>query len=164
MDNLSSPPGYGGRSPYNRRVNLTESHGSILESFDALTLEEQTQLVDELRRRTSARWDREKHTVREIEVLGGYDRMYDDDEGVQRALPPEDIAVIRNFHARQQILDYFKKLPDDQILWRYRFLQYRYLPDQSIWQIYTNAHVERNSLPSPSRIDDGVIVVFPNTQ
>jgi hypothetical protein len=142
---------------------LTGSIESIIASFESLTFEEQTQLVDELRRRSNARWDQEKRAVREIEVLGGFDRMYDDDEGIQRSLPQKDIAMIRAFHAVEQIKDYFKSLPDEEILWRYRFIQYRYLPNQSTWQIFTNAHVERNNFPSASRIESSEIVAFPLT-
>lgn len=141
---------------------MSEPLKSILASFESLTLKEQAQLIDELKKRTSAPWEREKDAVREIEVLGGYDRMYDDDEGVQRPLPAKDIAVIRTFHAREQIIDYFKKLPDDEILWRFRFVQYRYLSDQSLWQISTNAHISRNDFPSASPIEDAQIMAFPD--
>ncbi len=131
---------------------MSVSTDSILAAFDALTTEQQRWLIEQLRLRMTAVSELRNEPIQEIEVLGGYDHTYDDQD-LKLPLPPQVVSTVLSFTTRQQIKDYLENLADDEILWRYRFLQYRYLQDGTLWQVFAHAHIHRGT-PSATRLDE----------
>ncbi len=114
--------------------------------------------MEQLRLRMTEPSVPQNEAVREIEVLGGYDQTYDDQDS-KIPLPMNVVSTVLCFTTRTQIQDYLKCLTDDEILWRYRFLQYRYLSDGSLWQIFAHAHIHRG-IPNASPLDDNDLTPF----
>lgn len=118
------------------------STDSLLAAFDALTAEQQRSLIEQLQRRMAAFSPVQPGVVPEIEVVGGYDLTYDDRTS-KIPLPAKVVSTVACFTTRKQIKDYLNSLNDEEILWRYRFLQFRYLADGTLWQIFAHAHIHR---------------------
>jgi hypothetical protein len=128
---------------------MTNPVEAIRLAFDTLTLKEQELVAQELRQRANDHWDREKHTVREIEVVGAYDEPFDTDQP-KRSLPASDAETVRGFISREQVLAHLRQLPDAMLNVR-RFIQWRLLEDGSLWQGSGCVYITR-PLPSTDRL------------
>ena len=111
----------------------------MLDVFESLSLAEQRQAIDALRER---HFEAVK-VAREIEVVGAYEQSFDDAAETKRPLPPAEAAQVAKMENREVILAYLRSLSDDQLLRKYRVVQFRLLEDASLWQVAACATIRR---------------------
>jgi len=120
-------------------VSQSSSVRQILDVFETMSLAEQRQAIDALRER---HFEAVK-VAREIEVVGAYEQSFEDEAETKRPLPPAEAAQVAVMDNREVILAYLRSLSDDQLLRKYRVVQFRLLEDASLWQVAACATIRR---------------------
>lgn len=85
----------------------------------------------------------------EVEVVGAYDQDVADHSAC-RPIPEWDVAAVRRLASREDVRQYLHSLPDESLTGIFRHVQYRYLPDGTLWDVSAYASVRRVVEPAES--------------
>ena len=78
----------------------------------------------------------------EISVGGGYMQYFEDESDVRRPFSPNEAKVIARLTHRESIAKHLHSLSDQDLMGKYRYIQYRLLEDGSLWYVYGMAHLK----------------------
>lgn len=113
----------------------------LLATFDSLDVEKKREALEAM----EARLEQLDSETPEITVVGGYMRHFEDNADVKRPLPPNEAKALAGLTHRPGISSYLNSLPDQELLGKYRYIQYRFIEDGSLWHAYGFAHVHRET-------------------
>lgn len=111
----------------------------LLEVFEKMTVAEQRRAMDALR---DSHLEALK-VAREIEIVGAYELSFEDESETKQALSPTEAIELAAIQNREVILAYLRSLPEEQLLRKYRVVQFRLLEDRSLWQVAACATIRR---------------------